>query len=142
MAAFVAPPSASPASPPSSLLACVDRVESALRKDALPTATRLGAMAAYHMGWVDSAGRPFNAAPGKMLRGGLCLWTCGALDGDTERTLPVAVALELIHNFTLIHDDIQDGDRQRRGRPAVWTLWGPAQAINAGDGLQIGRAHV
>ena len=49
--------------------------------------------------------------------------------------LPAAVAVELIHNFTLIHDDIQDGDQLRRHRPTVWTIWGTEQGINAGDGM-------
>jgi geranylgeranyl diphosphate synthase type I len=51
------------------------------------------------------------------------------------RALPVAVAIELIHNFSLIHDDIEDGDEARRRRPTLWRVWGQAQAINSGDAL-------
>ena len=51
------------------------------------------------------------------------------------RALPVAVTIELIHNFSLIHDDIEDGDEARRGRPTVWKVWGQPQAINSGDAL-------
>ena len=49
--------------------------------------------------------------------------------------LPAGAALELLHNFSLIHDDIEDGDRTRRGRPTLWAVWGVPQAINAGDAL-------
>src|SRR5207249_10296635 len=52
-----------------------------------------------------------------------------------RRALPAAAAIELIHNFTLIHDDIEDGDAQRRHRSTLWKLWGVPQAINTGDGL-------
>jgi geranylgeranyl diphosphate synthase type I len=60
---------------------------------------------------------------------------CQALGGDVEQALPVAAAIEMIHNFTLIHDDIQDQSALRRHRPTVWSRWDTAQAINAGDAL-------
>jgi geranylgeranyl diphosphate synthase type I len=63
------------------------------------------------------------------------LWAARACGGEVGAALPAAAAIELVHNFTLIHDDIQDGDRLRRGRPTVWSIWGAAQAINAGDAL-------
>jgi geranylgeranyl diphosphate synthase type I len=65
------------------------------------------------------------------------LFTCEALGGDYHKALPAAAALELVHNFSLIHDDIQDNDRERRHRPTVWTIWGKAQAINAGTAMRI-----
>jgi len=90
-------------------------------------------MLRYHFGWIDAKGCPSSHALGKAVRPTLCLLACEAVGGNWERALPAAAALELIHNFSLIHDDIQDGDQQRHHRPTVWSLWGQAQAINAGD---------
>lgn len=90
-------------------------------------------MVRYHFGWADEQGRPLPRALGKAIRPTLCLLACEATGGAWERALPAAAALELVHNFSLIHDDIQDGDRERHHRPTVWALWGQAQAINAGD---------
>lgn len=92
-------------------------------------------MMQYHLGWVDEA---FQSAPGdggKKLRGQLCLLACAAVGGDPVQALPLAAAVELLHNFTLVHDDIQDRSPLRRHRPTVWRLWGIGQAINVGDGL-------
>ena len=90
-------------------------------------------MLSYHFGWMEADGRPAAGALGKVVRPTLCLLACEAVGGDWQRALPAAAALELTHNFSLIHDDIQDGDQQRHHRPTVWTIWGQAQAINAGD---------
>lgn len=92
-------------------------------------------MLRYHMGWEDAEGRPAETNSGKALRPTLCLLACEAAGGDWRRALPAAAALELVHNFTLVHDDIQDRDAERRHRPTVWRIWGEAQAINAGDAL-------
>jgi len=92
-------------------------------------------MMRYHLGWEDAQGRPTEAAGGKALRPSLCLWACEALGGDRRKGLVAAAALELTHNFSLVHDDIQDADRERRHRPTVWAVWGEGQAINAGDSL-------
>lgn len=89
----------------------------------------------YHMGWADDAFKPCQPRTGKRIRPMLCLLTCEACGGDWEQALPAATAIELMHNFTLIHDDIEDQDDTRHGRSTVWTLWGEAQAINAGDTL-------
>jgi len=94
-----------------------------------------GLMAAYHMGWVDRDGREDAAGSGKLIRPSLCLWACEAVGDGFEAALPLASAIEWVHNFTLVHDDIQDGDRERRHRDTVWAVWGPAQGINAGDAL-------
>jgi geranylgeranyl diphosphate synthase type I len=91
----------------------------------------------YHLGWENQQGRALTEGAGKALRPTLCLWACQAMGGDWRTALPAAAALELVHNFSLVHDDIQDGDRERRHRPTVWTLWGQPQAINAGDSLVI-----
>ena len=126
---------AEPEPPPAALTRHRDVIERALRRSALPTRTHLGRMAAYHMGWIDSDGHRADAPSGKRIRPALVLWACSAMGGDAEWALPAAVAVELVHNFTLIHDDIQDGDRQRRHRETVWSIWGEAQGINAGDGI-------
>jgi geranylgeranyl diphosphate synthase type I len=91
----------------------------------------------YHLGWIDENGRPRDGTSGKALRPVLCLMACEATCGRYEPALPVAAALELVHNFSLIHDDIQDDDRERRHRPTVWSIWGKPQAINAGTAMRI-----
>lgn len=91
-------------------------------------------MMRYHLGWEDEEGRPTSAS-GKALRPSLCLWACEATSGDWRAALPAAAAMELVHNFSLVHDDIQDDDRLRHHRPTVWSAWGKPQAINAGDSL-------
>ena len=97
-------------------------------------------MMQYQLGWTDEQGAPVEGAGGKRLRPGLCLLTCEALCGDFSPSLPSAAAVELVHNFSLVHDDVQDGTPQRHQRPTLWWRWGPAQAINAGDGLHaLGR---
>lgn len=97
-------------------------------------ATHCGMMH-YHLGWVDPQFRQQLCPSGKRLRPLLCLLACIAVSGDPEQALPAAAAIELLHNFSLIHDDIQDGDKLRRHRPTVWKIWGIAQAINVGDGM-------
>lgn len=100
----------------------------------------------YHLGWRDQDLSPTAAHPGKLLRPALVLLAAelGAgrrgADGRArreaaERALPAAVCVELVHNFSLIHDDIEDGDAERRYRPTVWKIWGVPQAINTGDGV-------
>ena len=94
-------------------------------------------MLRYHLGWVDDKGNPVHKNGGKALRPSLCLFSCEAVGGDYHRALPAAAAVELVHNFSLIHDDIQDDDDERRHRPTVWAVWGKAQAINAGTAMRI-----
>ena len=99
-------------------------------------------MLTYHMGWSgEGAG---SAATGKRLRPLLLLLTHASVLQDPQLQLgewrsavPAASAIELIHNFSLVHDDIQDRSEKRRGRPTVWTKWGVPQGINAGDGLFV-----
>jgi geranylgeranyl diphosphate synthase type I len=107
----------------------------ALGSTGMPTVTRIGAMSSYHLGWTEADGRPRDGAGGKFLRGCLALWAADRCGGRPHDAAPVAAAVEWIHNFTLVHDDIQDGDRERRHRPTVWAVWGAPQAINAGDGM-------
>lgn len=92
-------------------------------------------MIRYHMGWANEALQPQNYPSGKRLRPILCLLACAEVGGDPAQALPAAAAIELLHNFSLIHDDIEDGDEVRRHRPTVWKLWGVPLAINAGDAL-------
>ena len=92
-------------------------------------------MLSYHMGWRgEGAGAK---ASGKQVRPLLLLLATSATGGEWENALPAAAAIELIHNFSLLHDDIQDNAETRRGRLTVWKKWGVAQAINAGDGIFI-----
>ena len=88
----------------------------------------------YHLGTGGPRGGP-APRPGKMLRPALCLLSCEAVGGRRRQALAAAAAIELIHNFTLIHDDIEDASPSRHGRDTVWRVWGEAQAINAGDGM-------
>ncbi len=90
-------------------------------------------MLAYHLGWTgENAG---ERASGKRIRPLLVTLTTAAAGGEWQNALPAAAAVELLHNFSLIHDDIQDKSPLRRGRPAVWKVWGIPQAINAGDAM-------
>lgn len=90
-------------------------------------------MLAYHLGW-EGEGAGLEAQ-GKRIRPLLTLLCADACGADWRAALPAAAAVELLHNFSLIHDDIQDNSELRRGRPTVWVKWGIAQAINAGDML-------
>jgi len=90
-------------------------------------------MLAYHLGW-EGEGASLEAR-GKRIRPLLVLFTAAAAGGEWERALPAAAAVELVHNFSLIHDDIEDNSPTRRGRSTVWKKWGVAQAINAGDAM-------
>ncbi len=106
-----------------------------------PALTSFYGMLRYHLGWVDENLQPIKAQGGKRIRPLLCLLVCEAISGDYRPALPAAAAVELVHNFSLIHDDIEDKSPQRRGRATVWRVWGVAQAINAGDGL-LALAHL
>lgn len=92
----------------------------------------------YHLGWVDRHGGPVKepVSQGKALRPTLCLFACQALGGDPAQAAPAAAALELIHNFSLLHDDIQDRDLERRHQATAWSVWGEPKALVAGDAMQ------
>jgi geranylgeranyl diphosphate synthase type I len=104
-----------------------------LLSDANERLRPLYSMLAYHLGWVDAQARPNHTESGKRVRPLLCLLCCEAAGGDWRQALPAAAGLELIHNFSLIHDDIEDNSPTRRGRPTVWVLWGLPHGINVGD---------
>lgn len=101
--------------------------------------TKLYDMLAYHMGWQGN--RSNTETRGKRIRPLLVLLSCSAAGGDWHRALPGATAVELVHNFSLIHDDIEDRSPLRRGRQTIWKKWGIPQAINAGDAM-FALAHL
>ena len=101
-----------------------------LVRDRDPTTHGLYEMVRYHLA-LDGSG----ASGGKRLRPLLGLLAFASITGDHRRALPGAAAVELGHNFSLVHDDIEDGDRERRHRPTLWTVHGVPQAINTGDTL-------
>ncbi|MFI0404792.1 polyprenyl synthetase family protein [Actinomadura sp. 3N508] len=111
--------------------ALVDRAMRASAERLDPMTRRV---VAYHLGWTDEQGRP-AAAGGKALRPALALLSARAAGLPDETALPGAVAVEFVHAFSLLHDDIMDGDRIRRHRPAAWTVFGPPAAILGGDAL-------
>jgi geranylgeranyl diphosphate synthase type I len=94
-----------------------------------------GVMIRYAMGWVDEHDQPYSHPTGKRLRPLLLLLACASTSTAWQTALPAAVAVELLHNFSLIHDDIQDNSFTRHNRPTVWKVWGIANAINAGDAM-------
>jgi geranylgeranyl diphosphate synthase type I len=99
----------------------------------------------YHLGWRDANFKPSQGHRGKLLRPTLTLLAAELAGGDAAvtRALPAAVSVELIHNFSLIHDDIEDSDEMRHHRPTLWRNWGQPQAINTGDALfALARAQL
>ncbi len=92
-------------------------------------------MLTYHMGWTgEGAGKE---ATGKRIRPLMVLLATASAGGDWKSALPASASVELIHNFSLVHDDVQDNSEKRRGRPTVWTKWGVPMAINVGDALFV-----
>lgn len=92
-------------------------------------------MLTYHMGWTGEGAGP--EATGKRIRPLLVLLCTSACGADWQSALPAAAAVELVHNFSLVHDDIQDNSDRRRGRPTTWVKWGMPMAINVGDALFV-----
>jgi geranylgeranyl diphosphate synthase type I len=116
------------------------KIQAAMR-DAFPRyeqrVGRFYAMQEYHLGWRKLDLSPAAEDPGKLVRPLLVLLTARAVGGDPVRALPLAAGIQLLHDFTLIHDDIEDNSATRRGRTTVWKQWGMAQGINAGDGMFV-----
>ena len=132
----------------SALDSCFDRYKLAIEAELRDLLTSAGHpfseyydMLHYHMGWLDANLRPIEGHAGKRLRPLLCLLACEAAGGLMEQSLPAAAGVEALHNFSLLHDDIEDNSDTRRGRSTVWKIWGQPQAINAGDGL-FSLAHL
>ncbi|MGW4533745.1 polyprenyl synthetase family protein [Nocardia sp. NPDC004340] len=101
--------------------------------DTLPSELRL--MAEYHVGWRDANGAVTEGESGRGLRPALVLAAAAALDAKPAAAVHAAAAVEMVHNFTVIHDDIVAGGTVRRGRPTVWQLWGVDDAVLVGDAL-------
>src|SRR5580765_4536729 len=101
-----------------------------LVRDRDPSTHGLYEMVRYHLG-LDGSGAP----TGKRMRPLLGLLAYASITGEYRPALPGAAAVELGHNFSLVHDDIEDGDLQRHHRPTLWSLHGVPQAINTGDAL-------
>ncbi|MEU9190885.1 family 2 encapsulin nanocompartment cargo protein polyprenyl transferase [Streptomyces sp. NPDC048484] len=102
--------------------------------ESLPASTRR--IALYHFGWQHADGTPAAGNPGKAIRPALVLAAAGALGGHRTTAVRAAAAVELVHNFTLLHDDVMDRDATRRHRPTAWAVFGDADAVLAGDSLQ------
>lgn len=101
--------------------------------DRLPDATRR--IVAYHLGWSDVMGNAKTWGAGRAIRPAIVLLTSEAAGGAVATAVPAAVAVELVHNFSLLHDDLMDGDEDRRHRPTAWKAFGRDAAMLAGDAL-------
>jgi geranylgeranyl diphosphate synthase type I len=112
-------------------------VEPALRTavDTLPSS--MSHIAGYHLGWWDAHGRSGLVNGGKAIRPTLALLSAEAVGGTAAPAVPAAVAVELVHNHSLLHDDVMDGDLTRRHRQTAWTVFGTNPAILAGDALLV-----
>lgn len=88
----------------------------------------------HNFGWDNNVN---DQQSGKRIRPLIVMLVGSALEGNRDALITVGAAIELVHNFTLVHDDIQDQSLERRHRKTVWSIWGGAQAINAGDGIFI-----
>ncbi len=131
-----------------SALADIDAMLAPYLRDAVAAldgrAPTLAGMVRYHLGEADTEFAALSTGMvgrGKRIRPAVAILSCKAAGGRSATAAPLAAALELLHNFTLIHDDVQDESRTRRHRPTVWSIWGVGQAINAGDAL-FAAAHL
>ncbi|HEX2145514.1 MAG TPA: polyprenyl synthetase family protein [Glycomyces sp.] len=113
-----------------------DAIDAGLRAAASRLPVPAARIAAYHFGWTDAAGEPVDANSGKALRPLLTLLAANAIRSSAwSQAVPAAVAIEMVHNFSLIHDDIIDRDGLRRHRPTAWKVYGVNDAILVGDAL-------
>ena len=112
-----------------------DLVDAPLRDAVGRLAPGVRQVAAYHLGWVDADGKPLRAGGGKAVRPALAVLSAQACGAEPHVGVPGALAVELVHNFSLLHDDVMDRDEERRHRPTAWTVFGSSVAILAGDAL-------
>ncbi len=120
---------------PSSLDRARDYAEPALRDAVRRLNPEIVPVIQYHLGWADADGNEIPGGGGKGIRPALAILSAEATGTLASVGVPGAVAVELVHNFSLLHDDVIDGDRERRHRPTVWALYGVGEAIIAGDAL-------
>jgi len=99
-------------------------------------------MAGYHLGWWDATGTPVSRESGRALRPALTLGAAAACGGVPADAVPAAAAIELLHSFSLVHNEVMDADPLRRGRRTVWSVWGITNAILLGDALQAQSVEV
>jgi geranylgeranyl diphosphate synthase type I len=123
--------------PPRALAIARTLVTPALAAASAMLTPELRRVVEYHWGWVNERGEPIVARAGKLLRPALALLSAEAVGAPAERGLAAATALELTHDITLLHDDVMDGDRERRKRPTAWAVFGVGAAICAGDALVL-----
>ncbi len=126
---------AAPASVPELLARGRELCTPPLRAAVARLAPPMNAVAAYHFGWTDRDGKPVAGDSGKAVRPALALLSAAAVGAPAQVAVAGGVAVELVHNFSLLHDDLMDGDETRRHRATAWTVFGPAQAILVGDAL-------
>ena len=110
-------------------------IESELRASVELKELGLYSMMAFHLGWTTAEMQEESLLPPSRLHAQLALAVCIASGADAAIAFCPASAVELMSSFFEIHEDVQDGNTERRNRPAVWWTWGPAQAINAGNGM-------
>lgn len=122
----------SPGSVPDVIARHREAIEAALGEALARDGSPLVDPARYVMGWQAADGTALVPG-GKRIRPALTVVAATIFGGSVEDALPGAVAVELVHNFSLVHDEIQDQDDVRHGRPTAYTVWGPGQAINLGD---------
>jgi geranylgeranyl diphosphate synthase type I len=111
------------------------RIDEALRAELVGLEPDIYDIHRYYMGWQEIDGSDSNSSGGKRMRPTLALLAADAVGGDLDRAMPIAVALEYVHNFSLIHDDLEDMDRVRHHRPTVWAVWGEPSAIVSGNAM-------
>ncbi|MFI8189168.1 polyprenyl synthetase family protein [Streptomyces sp. NPDC085946] len=128
-------PAAGPVPASAVLERCRDAVRPALAAAVARMHPWVGEMAAYSFGWCEVGGAPADASGGKGVRQALAVLGAEAAGVPARAGVAAAVAVELVHAFSLLHDDVMDGDAARRGRPAVWTAYGTGPAVLAGDAL-------
>jgi geranylgeranyl diphosphate synthase, type I len=124
--------------PPLAIARVQQLVDPALRSAVgMLTDERMRRIAGYQLGWWDVDGRATPGHAGKAIRPTLAVLAAEAACGEPERGVPVAVAVELVHNFSLLHDDIMDRDVERRHRPTGWVAFGESQALLAGNAMLV-----
>lgn len=123
--------------PPKSLARARLAVTPVLAAASATLAPELRRIVEYHWGWCDAAGRPASGGGGKRLRPTLAVLSAEAVGEPADRALAGAAGVELVHDFTLLHDDVMDQDRERRGRPTAWAVFGVGPALCAGDALVL-----